>query len=246
MDPLSPAWWQMLPILAPPLLLSLTLHEFAHARAALAFGDRTALNAGRVTLNPLAHLDPIGTAMIFIVGFGWAKPVPVMDSNLHPRRLGEIVVSVAGVGANFALAICCGLGLMIFMRVLGPSEYTDVFVAWVGRETDSTFLALTGTSGMVFLMLLHALSVNVLLGIFNLVPLFPLDGHHVVRELLPYNAARNFMAWQMRFGRVLLLALIIGPRILSQLTGRYVPGPISYVYMYAQRFAFDLFSLIPG
>ena len=90
-------WFYRLILVAPPLLLSLTVHEFAHARTALAFGDPTAKAMGRVSLNPLVHLDPIGTIVLLVTrAFGWAKPVPINPANLHPRRLGDIAVSAAG------------------------------------------------------------------------------------------------------------------------------------------------------
>jgi Zn-dependent protease len=235
----------MLPILAPPLLLSLTLHEYAHARAALAFGDATARQQGRVTLNPLAHLDPIGTAMLFIVGFGWARPVPINPMNLHPRRTGEIVVALAGVTTNFLLAVICGLGLLAFQRWMGADAYREFFYTWQAMPT-LTFLDETGTTGMIFIMLLHALAVNVLLAIFNLIPLFPLDGHHVVRELLPPDDSQRFMQWQVRYGQIALLALVFGPALLSRITGRYVPSPLSFVYSHAREYAFELFHLYPG
>ena len=98
--------WQMIygiGLIAVPVLLSLTLHEFGHARMAMAFGDPTARLMGRVTLNPLAHLDPLGTLCFLFGPFGWARPVPVDHSRLHPYRLGDICVSLAGVGMNLLL-----------------------------------------------------------------------------------------------------------------------------------------------
>lgn len=236
MEPFSDAWLRMLPILAPPLLLSLTVHEFAHARAALAFGDRTAYMQGRVSLNPLRHLDPIGTVLIFIIGFGWARPVPVVDQNLHPRRMGQVVVSLAGVTANFLLAILFIIAGLIFKRAIGNDAYSELLRAL--SRGPSRLMAEFGLQGMLFLMMLHVIAVNILLALFNLIPLFPLDGHHVVRELLPYNEARNYMQWQMRYGRFVLLALIFGPRLLN------VEGPIGRIYGYAISTTFEIFHLM--
>jgi Zn-dependent protease len=203
-QPLSVEWLKMLPLVAPVLLLSLTLHEFAHARVALLFGDPTALHAGRVTLNPLKHLDPVGTFMLFFSGMiGWAKPVPVNPYNLHPRRLGDIMVSVAGPLSNLALAVLFALALRICLQIPDAAEHR--------------ILATLKT------MLLLGILANLGLCLFNLIPLFPLDGHHIVRELLPSGKQNDFMYWQTRFGVVLLIALIALPAFLP------IPSPIGMV-----------------
>jgi Zn-dependent protease len=193
-------FWMHMILLAPPLLLSLTVHEYAHARVALAFGDPTAKLMGRVTLNPLAHLDLIGTiCLLFSQVIGWAKPVPVNPANLHPRRLGDIMVSLAGPFSNLVLAVACGVGLRIWWWRGGFPENV---------EKDS-----------VSVLLLTATIANLGLCLFNLIPLFPLDGHHVVRELLPASRRGDFMSWQVRYGAGMLMALIFVPRILSMATG---------------------------
>jgi len=198
-------------ILLPPLLFSLVLHEFAHARTALAFGDPTAKSMGRLTLNPLAHLDPIGTLCIILVGFGWAKPVPVNPLNLEPRKLGDIAVSLAGPASNLMLAVIFGLLLRLWWTV-GLTKSPTTFQA-------------------VHLYLLYIASVNILLCTFNLIPLFPLDGHHVVREVLPLDSQEGFMHWQRRFGPILLMALIFGPNLLSMITRNpNIPDPLRWLF----------------
>ena len=202
-------------ILLPPLLFSLVIHEYAHARTALAFGDETAKNMGRLTLNPLAHLDPIGTLCIFLVGFGWAKPVPVNPMNLQPRKFGDIAVSVAGPASNLLIAVVTAMILRLWWSA-----------ALVTNQT--TFLA-------VHRYLLYIASVNIILCTFNLIPLFPLDGHHVVREVLPIESQRRFMFWQMRFGSILLMALIFGPNLLSMITRNpNIPDPLGWVFMHVR------------
>lgn len=196
---------------APPLLLSLTLHELAHARTALAFGDPTAKHAGRVTLNPLKHLDPIGTLMLLFSGImGWAKPVPVNPLNLHPIRLGQIAVSIAGPLANLSLAIICGLGLR-------------AWIAWAPHDH--------ATYGTVDMLLYYTARANLALCFFNLIPLFPLDGHHVVRELLPVRQQDGFMRWQLRFGGLILMAMIFVPHML----GPRAPDPIGIYFKHLIR-----------
>ncbi|MGB2822848.1 MAG: site-2 protease family protein [Phycisphaerae bacterium] len=202
-------------ILLPPLLFSLVLHEYAHARTALAFGDATAKNMGRLTLNPLAHLDPIGTLCIFLVGFGWAKPVPVNPMNLQPRKLGDIAVSVAGPASNLLIAVVTAMILRLWWSAALVSN-------------QATFLA-------VHRYLLYIASVNIILCTFNLIPLFPLDGHHVVREVLPIDSQGGFMFWQMRFGSILLMALIFGPRLLAHITRNpNIPDPLGWIFTHAR------------
>ena len=207
-------WLYELVLLIPPLLLSLTVHEFAHARTALAFGDPTAKQMGRVTLNPLAHLDVMGTLVLVVTRFiGWAKPVPVNPNNLHPRPLGDIMVSLAGPMSNFLLALLAGFSL----RALA---------AWGGGLDPVIYHAMT-------MMLLGLLLANVGLCVFNLIPLFPLDGHHIMRELLPRSSQMPYMHWQLKYGRVLLLSVILLPRLLETVAGRSVVDPIGILYKHA-------------
>jgi Zn-dependent protease len=207
-------WLQQTILALPPLLLSLTLHEYAHARVALAFGDATAQRMGRVSLNPLRHLDPIGTLMLVFSGIiGWAKPVPVNPLNFSHRRLGEIAVSAAGPLTNLLLAIIAGL----------------LFRLWSLKVPDGLPIFAPGAE-----MLLWTVAGNVGLCFFNLLPLFPLDGHHIVRELLPYGKQVDFMRWQMRFGGLILLAMMLGPRLIHTLTSRPSPvDPLGLYYEYA-------------
>ncbi|MFP4054453.1 MAG: site-2 protease family protein, partial [Phycisphaerae bacterium] len=188
-------WIMQRLMLAPPLLLSLVIHEYAHARTALAFGDPTAKNMGRLTLNPIAHLDPFGTLAILIANFGWAKPVPVNPYNLHPRGTADILVSLAGPASNLLIALVMGVTLRL------------IYV-YHGVPARGTFM------DSVDHLLLITMLVNILLCVFNLIPLFPLDGHHIVREKLPHHKQQAFMDWQLQYGRYVLLGLIAGPMIL--------------------------------
>lgn len=206
-------------VLVPVLLLSLTLHEFAHARIALAFGDPTALRAGRVSLNPLRHLDPIGTILLLVAGFGWARPVPVNPYQIRPPRLGNIMVSLAGPMSNLSLAILAGCLLR-----------SIVFVS-----------AAQGSLGPAGELLMHALTyaliVNVVLCTFNLIPLFPLDGSHILGELLPPQLQTGFSYWQRKYGMLMLLLLIAGPGVFSRILQQPVPDPLQWIFLHAMVLA---------
>jgi Zn-dependent protease len=223
MPHLTSSWLLDLLVFLPPLLFSLVVHEYAHARTALAFGDHTAYYLGRVTLNPLAHLDPVGTILIVLVGFGWAKPVPVNPLKLYPRKWGDIAVSLAGPLSNLLLAALTA-GLFRLWWAVGP------------RLAPSLVAPLAH-------YLLYIATVNVGLCVFNLIPLFPLDGHHVVREILPIDRQQSFMQWQLRFGVILLMVLIAGPRLLTTVTNRTdIPDPLSWVFGHVQ----DLVQIAVG
>jgi Zn-dependent protease len=168
----------------PVLLLALTLHEYGHAWTAVRFGDPTPKVAGRLTLNPLKHLDPLGTVFMFVVHFGWAKPVPVNPANFtHPRA--DLWVSLAGIITNLLQAVCYAL-IWHGLRYAFPSA----FGLLVGR----------------FLML--GILVNLSLALFNLLPIFPLDGSHVAANLLPRRQAYRFRVFSERYGAMILFGLL--------------------------------------
>ncbi len=170
----------------PPLLFALTVHEFAHAWMAYRCGDATAKLQGRLSFNPLVHLDPIGALCMLFGPFGWAKPVPVNPYNFRNPRRDDILVSVAGVGANIATAI----SLAIVFRV----------AAHLGFNPASSQAMLT-VWNMLFVLLLMSVG----LFLFNLIPVPPLDGSHVVRNLLPYDKAVAFE----RLGPIFSVAFLV-------------------------------------
>jgi Zn-dependent protease len=173
----------------PVVLFALTVHEFMHGWVAHKCGDDTALHAGRLTLNPLPHLDLLGTLCLLFAPIGWAKPVPVNPSNFayETRRRDEILVSGAGIAANFAMAIVVAL----VARVL-------VMAGAVPR---------THLAAILWTMMGSAVLVNFGLGIFNLVPIAPLDGSHILKNLLPLNLAIRY-AHLSRYGPILLMVFV--------------------------------------
>jgi Zn-dependent protease len=178
------------------LLFAITVHEYAHGRAALALGDPTAKNQGRLTMNPLSHIDPIGAICLFLVNFGWAKPVPVEARYLKNIRTDMIKISLAGPAANLTVALMAGL-MIRFIPLPWDAYYT---------------------------LLVYMLIMNIGLGLFNLLPLPPLDGSHVLENMLSPEAARAYREFG-RYAPFLLIGIILLDRfahtgiISSLLTG---------------------------
>lgn len=176
------------------LLFSVIVHEVMHGLVALKFGDHTAQRAGRLTLNPLPHIDLFGTillpALLILSGspilFGWAKPVPVNPLNFSNLRKGELMVSAAGILANFSLAVLAAL-IYHFLNSL-----------------PQTFPAILGS------LLRFTVLINLVLGIFNLFPIPPLDGSKVLLSQLPYHLAKQYQKLE-RYGFFILLILLMIP-----------------------------------
>ena len=172
-------------LLAPAILFALVIHEYAHGLVADRLGDPTPRCAGRLTMNPLRHLDPLGTLMIFLVRVGWARPVPVNPDNFNNPRVGMIWVALAGPMANMAGAMGCGLLLRLTMSAAcGP------------------------IMGAVLIILVWGMVINLILAAFNLIPVPPLDGSKILAGLLPASHRQVFRRLE-RWGPPLLLALIL-------------------------------------
>lgn len=184
----------------PAVLIAITIHEYSHGRIAYKLGDPTAAEAGRLTLNPLAHLDPVGTLMLLLFRFGWAKPVPVNFNNLNNPKRDMIYVSLAGPIANILTAV-------IFAFILRLSHY---FIWQITFVQDTTFFNLIITLLRGWLLFLQTgVIINLALAIFNLIPVPPLDGSKILLGFLPYPLAYKFAKLESYgYGNVILLILV--------------------------------------
>ncbi len=189
----------------------MSIHEYAHARVAKLQGDHTAEEFGRVTLNPLAHIDLIGTIIVPLIllvssggriGFGWAKPVPVNPLAMRSPRKGVLLVSLAGPVSNIALALVAGIVLRILIAGFAGMPFVDP----------------------LYLILRSVVFINLFLAFFNLIPVPPLDGSGVLSALLPAEQARKYEAIG-RFGPLILIGLIV-----LGVIGLLIVPPVAFLF----------------
>jgi Zn-dependent protease len=183
------------------VLFAITIHEASHGWAANKMGDPTAYAMGRVTLNPIAHIDPVGTILLPLIlvvmgapPFGWAKPVPVNPLNLRDPRRDNLIISAAGPLSNFSVAFIALMGIKLF-KILNPNLFY-------------TYRGLSGPAEGIFMILYLTVIINVILAVFNLIPIPPLDGSGVLMGLISEEAAEKYE--QIRpYGFMILLVLIM-------------------------------------
>lgn len=179
----------------PAILIAITFHEFAHAFAADKLGDDTPRMQGRLTLNPFAHIDFVGFALLIVAGFGWGKPVqinPVKFNRKVSMTKGEAIVSLAGPLMNFVLAIIGSIIMMLMFKF-----------NWFSNIDRNGY-------GLIVTFLFEVILINVGLGIFNLIPLPPLDGSKIIKSILPYNARNWFERNEMIFYIVFVIIWVTG------------------------------------
>ena len=181
-----------IPLILLVVAISLSVHEFAHAYVAYKFGDDTAKRQGRLTLSPFRHLDIFGTIAIIILGFGWARPVPVNRNNFKNPRLAGILTTAAGPISNLILAT---LGLIVYLLLIKPGCLHS-FSQAVSIKLDSFY--------SIFIQM------NIVLFVFNLIPLPPLDGYRILEDLAP-NDLRAKMSQYEQYGAFVFLVLVLTP-----------------------------------
>lgn len=184
----------------PAVLIAITVHEYAHGFVAYYYGDPTAKLAGRLTLNPIAHLDPIGTLMLIIFRIGWAKPVPINYGNLRNPKKDMIKVSLAGPLSNVLIAL-----LFVFLYKLNNILLNNVIF---NNITHMPNIMITFIRGWI-IFLQTGILINFILALFNLIPIPPLDGHHILLGILPPHWARKYAQINNTYGMVILLLLIL-------------------------------------
>ena len=181
--------WLEFCIVLAAILLSLSFHEFGHAWVAKRFGDDTAQRAGRLTLNPIAHIDPMGLMMVVFVGFGWAKPVPT-DPRNFTSRYADMLVAAAGPAMNLLLAV---IVVNVLFQVWPVVWYED----WILIPDEPLPKAM-----------LYVVHINLLLMVFNLLPIGALDGHYILPYFLPRQLSQRYRYYNDRYGNFALLGLI--------------------------------------
>ncbi|WAA12212.1 site-2 protease family protein [Fervidibacillus halotolerans] len=207
-----------LPYVIITLVIAFSVHEFAHAYVAYKFGDPTAKNEGRLTLNPAVHLDPIGTLLLLIAGFGWARPVPVNRFRLTNPRLGGVLISLAGPVSNLLLALIGG-AFQFFILSIG---------------SDGMAMAMLYNFFYMFTFL------NVVLFVFNLLPLPPLDGYRIIEDLVS-NDVRAKMTQFEAYGTIIFLVLVLIDPLYEMTIGPILRNGIGFVFTNIQYFFASLF-----
>lgn len=205
----------------PAVLIAITFHEFAHAFAADRLGDDTARRQGRLNLNPLSHLDPIGTIMLVFAGFGWGKPVEINSRNFNRNikmSVAEAIVAAAGPIMNLVLAIVFGIIYAVIWK------WTPSFMA-------------TQVGGIILLLIQACIVINIGLGIFNLIPLPPLDGSKIIGGFLPYNIRNWFERYYSIFYAIFVIIWITG------IAGSIISPIISVTYEGIMRLIASIFQI---
>lgn len=205
--------------MTPVIIFSLTVHEYSHGKVALLLGDDTAKRLGRLSFNPLRHLDIMGVLFFYFVGFGWAKPVPVDWRNFNNPRRDMMYVAIAGPLSNVAMAVICSF----FLRFISPYDHNILFVLFA-----------------------FGVFINVMLAIFNLLPVFPLDGSSVLKGLVSQETAARLTHLD-RYGAFVILGIFLLDRFAhTEIFASVMRGPITFIMRLLTQEAFPFVGGIFG
>ncbi|HHY82057.1 MAG TPA: site-2 protease family protein [Clostridiales bacterium] len=200
----------------PAVFLALSFHEFAHAWTAVKLGDDTPRNHGRLTLDPLNHVDWLGLILFILIGYGWARPVQVNPSNFRNKKLGDILVSLAGPISNFLLAVAAAV-IYTLLKALGPA-------------TSAMETIIDVSERVIFL--------NIVFGLLNLIPIAPLDGYRVIKNLLFRSNIRFFMLYERYSNYILAAFLLLGAADLI------IERPAYIIFLYITDTCMDLLAIL--
>ena len=204
-------------LMTPVILFSLTVHEYSHGRMALLLGDDTAQRLGRLSFNPIRHLDILGVLFFYFVGFGWAKPVPVDWRNFQNPRKDMMYVALAGPLSNVALAVFCSF----FVRLISPGDHQVLFV-----------------------ILTYGVFINVALAIFNMLPMYPLDGSSILKGMVSQKAAEKITGLD-RFGAFLILGVFLLDQFAhTGILGKLIGLPINYSVLFLTQETFPIIQQV--
>jgi Zn-dependent protease len=195
----------------PILLITLTIHEFSHGYVAFLLGDDTAKRAGRLTLNPISHIDPFGLIMLFIVRIGWAKPVPINPYNFQNYKRDTALSAAAGPAANFIFAIF----LSLIFNLLRKADPTILYTA-------------SGFTQFWLGMLLYAILINLALGLFNLLPIPPMDGSKILGGFMSDEMYYKYTAQEQRGAQILMIILLISFVFRLNVIGSLIMPPLNF------------------
>ncbi|MCF7793470.1 MAG: site-2 protease family protein [Candidatus Cloacimonetes bacterium] len=195
----------------PILLISLTIHEYSHGYVAYRLGDDTAKRAGRLTLNPISHIDPLGLIMLFIARIGWAKPVPINPYNFNDQKRDMAISAAAGPLSNFAFAIIL-----------------SVIFNLIKRANPEILHTASSVSQFWLSMLLYAILINLALGIFNLIPVPPMDGSKILGGFLSDEAYYKYTAQEQKGAQILMIVLVVSFVFRLNIIGAIIMPPLNF------------------